>query len=156
NRAAFADENGFPSETFLQGGLRFLKNRRAVGSGPGLARAQDVECAYHGFWQELAHVLFDELGDALGILARNEPGREFRVGLGGDDRFCALALVAAPDSVQFERRTRPELLDDGEALFPAVSRGAHGLLECFLVPRQGVQRLALLARQLGDAVVETG
>src|SRR5262249_15797300 len=120
------------------------------------ARAQNVERALHGFWQELAHVLFYELGDALRILARNEPGRELRVGLCGDDRFCALALVAAPDSVQLKRRTRPDLLDDGEALFPALSRGTHGLLECFFVPRQGVQRLALLARRLADAVVEPG
>src|SRR5690606_26333014 len=57
-----------------------------------------------------AHEILNGRQDALGFLPGDEPARNFYRGLGGNDRLCAHALVAAGDAVELERRARPELL----------------------------------------------
>ena len=79
NGTAFANENRLFVEALLERSLRALKNRRVVRSRPRLASTENFEFAVHGFRQKLANVFFDELGDALRILAGDEARRKFRV-----------------------------------------------------------------------------
>src|SRR5438045_7865486 len=108
----------------------------------------------HGFRQELANMFFDELGDAVGILAGNKARGKFGVSLGRNNRLGAFALIAAPNTIQLERGTDPELLDDSEALFAAVTGSANGLLKSFAAPGQCVQSFAFGLGKLLDVIVE--
>jgi len=152
--AAFADEHRFFLEAFLQSGLGFLKNRRVVGSGPGLAGAEHFKFAMDGLRQEFANVFFDEFGDALGVLSGNQAGREFCVSLGRDDSLGAFALIAAPDTVEFKSGANPELFDGGKPFFPAVAWRADGVLEGLAVPGQAVKRFAFGFGNFFHVVVE--
>src|SRR5258707_577420 len=81
NGAAFTNEDRFFLEAFFQSGLGALKDRSVIGSGPGLSGAEHFKFAFHGFWQKLANMFFNEPGDARGILAWNQAGVKFGVSL---------------------------------------------------------------------------
>ena len=153
---AFANENRFFLETFLESSLGALKNGSVVRSGPGFACTENLEFAVHGFGQKFANVFFDELGDALRILAGDQARGKFRIGLSGNYGFCAFALIAAPHAVEFESRTYPELFDGGETSFAAIGGSADGFLKCFSAPRQGVKSFAFGLGELFYVVVESG
>ena len=80
DRTAFANEDRFFLETFLESSLGALKNGSVVRSGPGFASTENFEFAVHGFGQKFANVFFDELGDALRILAGDQARGKFRIG----------------------------------------------------------------------------
>ena len=65
----------------------------------------------------LESLSFDEFRDFRGLLVRDQPRRKFRVRFRRDHSFGALSEIAAPDAVQFECRTNPELLNDRKPLF---------------------------------------
>src|SRR6266403_586465 len=72
-----------------------------------------------------------------------------------NDSLCAFALISAPDAVEFESWTDPELFDGGETFFPAIGGSADGFLKCFAAPRQRVKGFAFGLRELSYAVVES-
>src|SRR6202030_2831873 len=90
------------------------------------------------------------------ILVRHQPRRKFRMRLGRYHRLCALADIASPYPVEFERRPAPELFDNRVALLATERRSAHRLAEHFLLERQPIERLALGAGNGADVVVEAG
>ena len=99
NGAALANKDGPLAEPFFERGLRLAENRIVVRSRPGFAHAQDVEFAVNRFRQQLSNVLFNELRDFFGILIGDQPRRELRKRLRGNDRLGAFSLIAAPDAV---------------------------------------------------------
>jgi len=132
---AFANEDRFFLETFLESSLGALKDGGVVRSGPRFASTENFEFAVHGFGQKFANLFFDELGDALRILAGDQARGKFCVGLRRNDGLCAFALIATPHAVEFESGTYPELFDGGETFFAAIGRGTNGVLECLAAPR---------------------
>src|SRR6185437_10996676 len=132
NRSTLADEDGLFAETRLQSVNSLLKNRMRIGRNPRFAGAEHFEFMFHGFWQQLGDVAFDELGNFRGILIGNQTRREFSGCFRGNYRLRTFSNISAPDSIDFERRPRPKAFDDGKALFSAESRRADSLAEfCF-------------------------
>jgi hypothetical protein len=75
--AAFTDECGFLAEALFQSRLSLEENGGVVGSHPGFSSAQDVKFAVNGFWEQLSNVFFDEFGNLVRLLIRNETRRKF-------------------------------------------------------------------------------
>lgn len=99
-------------------------------------------------------VVVNGLQHEIGILAGNEPAGDLHGRLCRNDGFCAGALVSTGHAVELERRSRPELLDDGAALF------ARGNVEPDRSQKRigsDIQRLPLrelFGRRLLDAVIK--
>src|SRR4029077_1402453 len=85
-----------------------------------------------------------------------EPGGKFGVGVGGNHGLGAFADVAAPNAVELERGTRPELLDDGEPLFAHVAGSSNRFFKILFLPRQSLEGFALGAAELGHVIVKAG
>src|SRR6266849_744703 len=156
NGAALADEYGLFAEASLQRRLRFLENGRVKGRGPGLAGAEHSEFADYCLWQQLADVFFHELGDFLRLLVGDQARGKFRVSPRGDHGLGAFAGVAAPNAVELECGARPKLFDDGKTFLAHVARSSNRCLKIFSLPRQGIERFAFSAADLGDIVVKAG
>src|SRR5580693_1179153 len=152
--AAFANKDGFFSEAFFERALGDLKDGRMEGRYPRFTGAEHFEFALYGLRQEFPNVLFDELRGRVGILLGNQTSGKFREGFRGDDRLCALALIAPPHAVQFKSGARPELFDDGRTFFAGVARRANGFFERFLLPGKSIQGFAFGRGNLRDLVVE--
>ncbi len=97
---------------------------------------------------------FDELGDFFRILIGNEARGKFCVSFCGDYGFRAFAGVAAPDAVEFKRRTCPQTFDDGETFLAEISGSADGLAGNLFLSTQRVQEFAFCFGKLGDTVIE--
>src|ERR1700688_2987099 len=70
--AAFANEDGFFPEAFLERALGDLKDWRMERRYPRFTGAEHFEFALHGLRQEFQNVLFDELRGGVRILVGNE------------------------------------------------------------------------------------
>src|SRR3984893_2393153 len=154
--AAFANKHGAFAKTLFERVLRLFENGRLIRCGPRFAGAKNVEFAMHAFRQKFAYVFFNKLGDFLRILMGNEARRKLRINFGSDHRLRAFALIAAPNAVEFERRTRPQTLHDGEAFFAIIGGSADGAFEIFLFPRQGIESFAFRGSEFAHAVIKTG
>src|ERR1700722_16754203 len=156
NGAAFANEYGFLAKTFFERGLSLRENGGVIGSGPRFAGAEHFEFAGYRLRQQLPDLFFNEPGNLVRILIRDQASGKFREGFGGNYGLGTFALVAAPDAIEFQSWANPQALHGCESGFTDVGRSADGFLEISLFPGQRVQRLAFGGRDFGHVIVKAG
>ena len=101
-------------------------------------------------------MFFNELGDFVWILVRDQASGKLCEGFGRNYGLRAFALVAAPDAIEFQSWANPQPLHGRKSGFADVRRGADGLFEISFLPRQGVEGFAFGGRDLGDVIVKAG
>src|SRR6266576_2721900 len=96
-----------------------------------------------------------QLLDFSGVLIGNESTAHLRHRLRRQYSLCALARVAAENSVHFARRTRPESLENRVAFFTVECRCSDFLDEFFFVERKAFHLLTNLRLPLAHLIVES-
>ena len=117
DRAALAQQHRFVAERSLE--------RLERGLGQGAGRRDDVRVGAvaqldldtHRRRAECLQLLGNQAKDFFGILIRHEAHGDLCAGEAGHDGFAALALVAAGEAVDLERRPSGTLLVGREAFF---------------------------------------
>src|SRR5580704_13234354 len=156
NGAAFADENSFLAEAFFERGLSLRENRGVIRRGPRFTRAEHFEFAGYRFWKQHSDLFFNEFGNLVWILIRDQASGKFCEGFGGNHGLGTFALVATPDAIEFQSWANPQALHGCESGFTYVSGSANGFLEISFLPWQGVEGFAFGGRDFGDVIVKAG
>src|SRR5262245_58868609 len=94
------------------------------------------------FGKNLAHVLFDELGNFFGVLIWYKARGKFRVGFRWNHCLCAFASIAAPNAIELKRRTRPQAFGDREAFFAGECGRSDYLAKFLFAPWERIKRFA--------------
>ena len=154
--AAFANEGGLTAEGLGKGALGGPAEW-GVGIGEvGVAVVALDDLDVYAGGGVFAKVIGD-LADGLEAgLAGDEAEGEFCEGGVGDDGFCAFALVAAADAVEFDGGAGPDALEGGVAGLAGEGGRASDLEEAGVGEREGGPCLALPVAEGLDGIGETG
>ena len=137
NGAAFADEYGFLAETFFESGLSLRENAARDRARPTVCRCLALRISSYRFRQQLANLFFNELGNLVWILVRDQASGKFCERFRRNDGLGTFALIAAPDAIEFQSWANPQVLDGCESFFTDVAGGADGFFEISLFSTVG-------------------
>src|SRR6202171_5433495 len=122
---------------------------------PGIAlRLELGQAEPHRFWPDLVDVFAECRPDRCRILIGNEPAADLGRRPRRDDRLRPGPLIAAPEAIDLERRTRPVALGRREAGFASQRLEPIGFLQRGFVEGNPRELALLLIAQWPDAVVE--
>ena len=154
NASAATCEEAFLAEPELRRAHAGLRERSGgihhVGSAALTLSDGELDRRRANRLQMLPH----ERNDFFRVLIRNEAHRDLRARPGGDDRFSALALVAAGEAVDFKRGPRGALFIRGVSGLAEERRHPNGFAEFRLVERHFRHLLPLVGRELHHVIVE--
>ena len=154
NRSALADEDSLFGETRFEGVNGLLKNRIRVGRDPRFAGAEHFELIFHGSWQELGDVAFDELDNLL-----RDPDREQDAWRAwrrpSKESPSSRLLRVSPQIPSISSVGRTQRRSTMEKPFSPQSPGAPTVLRIDFPAKVANEGPSFLARERGDVFVET-
>ncbi len=133
---AFADVERLDAERRLQRPGRRASGRMVNGRQARQAATEVLHLGSNRRRGDLGHVVADPFEGPARILVDNEPTGQFCMSVGRDDRLAALALEAAPDPVDLERRAGAASLECREAGLARERRRRRSRRGSRLVERQ--------------------
>ena len=101
-------------------------------------------------------MIANEFADARGVLVWHEAAGDFCAGPRGHDGLVAVALIAAGQPVDLERRARTALFHRRVAVFAEQHRNAQQLFQLCIRHREPAALLALLFGERFHILIKTG